>query len=184
MIPAASLDHLAVAADEEVESCVARVAAPPVEIGIFDDQDTSRAYSGPHATKQIAGLAEMLKQEPAVHSVATAGIIPVLDVQCAELHVGQSAPLGRPAAQVKLDLIHVDAGNRSLRADQSGHLQGYRAATAAEIDTAHPRSQGGPLEERRGVGPVGAGQQQEAFVTFLAAPDHIPLHRLILAPPN
>ena len=87
MIPAALLEHMAVGAQEEVEPFVGRVAAPPVEISIFDDEDSPRADTGLHAAKQADGLAQVLKQEPAIHGVVTARLIPVPDVQLPELHV-------------------------------------------------------------------------------------------------
>jgi len=53
------------------------VAAPPVEVSIFDDEDSSGANTGPHPAKQVDGLAEVLQQEPAEHGVVTGGLIPV-----------------------------------------------------------------------------------------------------------
>ena len=67
------------------------------------------------------------------------------------------------------------------RIDKPGDLKRDLAAAAAQIDATHPRGQARPFEQRRGVRPPFAGQQQETFVTFLAAPDHILLHPVILA---
>lgn len=84
------------------------MAAPAVEIGVFDDDDSPQADGRPHAPQQV-GQAQVLEQEPAEHGVVAAGLVPVVDVQRPELHVAQPACRGRLAGQVELDLIHIDA---------------------------------------------------------------------------
>jgi hypothetical protein len=81
VIPAASLEQLAVGAYEEVKPVVGRMAAPPIEISVLDEENTPRPDTGPHAAKQSDGLTQVLKQEPAVHDIVAAGLIPVPHVQ-------------------------------------------------------------------------------------------------------
>ena len=69
VIPAASLEQLAVGAYEEVEPVVGRMTAPPIEISVLDEENTPRPDTGPHAAKQSDGLTQVLKQEPAVHDL-------------------------------------------------------------------------------------------------------------------
>jgi hypothetical protein len=78
--------------------------------------------------------------------------------------------------EVKLDLVHIDTGDRSTRSNQPGHLERDGTSTAAEIDATHSRGQARPRGQGRGVGPPVASQQQEAFVTLLATADHVPVH--------
>jgi len=99
------------------------MTAPPIEISVFDEENTPRPDTGPHAAKQSNGLTHVLKQEPAVHDIVAAGLIPVPDVQQPELRVAQPAPHGLAPGQAKFDLVHVDTGDRSPRIDKPGDLK-------------------------------------------------------------
>jgi hypothetical protein len=65
-----------------------------VEVGVLHDQDPALGDSGPHAVQQAVRLAQVVQQEPRIHGVMAAGLVPVPDIDCGELNVAQP-PLPR-----------------------------------------------------------------------------------------
>jgi len=135
-----------VGVEEEIKPIVRRVAAPPVEVGVLHDQDPAPGDRRPHPAQQSDRLAQVLEQEPRIHRVEAAGLIPVPHVDRPELDVPELAFRGGSPGQAELDLVGVDAYDRATRRDEPGHLQGDRCAPAADIDGAHTRRQPGASE--------------------------------------
>ena len=116
----------------------------------------------------------MLKQEPAVHVIAAGSSqSPTSSSRNSTLLSPRAAVSWRARSSL---ILSMSTPVTAPGDDQPGDFHRDLAACAAQIDAAHPRRQARPGEQRRGAGPSFARQQQEAFVTLFAAPDHIPLH--------
>ena len=122
-------------------------------------------------------MVQVVQQEPRIHRVIAAGLVPVLDIERGELNVAQPSLRRHLPGQGELDLVGVHAHDRAARRDHLGDGHRDLPAATADVDAAHARGDPRPLKQGAGIGPAVPGQQQEAVVPWLPAPEHISAHR-------
>ena len=120
----------------------------------------------------------MLKQEPAVHEVVFARVLPPVDVARLEGDVDQAPPSGGRAGELQLGKVHVDADGRASGPGQRRHLERHIAAAASQIRASHAGPQPGEPEQLQRASTPGRGKHAQPLVTLAPAADRIPLHRL------
>lgn len=117
MVAATAGQHPPAGVQEYLEARVGQVAAPPVEVGVLDDQYAAVGDRGPHPAQQAHRRVQVLQQEPRVHQVVAAEFVPVPSTTDPELDVAHASLAGRLPGQAQLDLVSVDAHDRAARRD-------------------------------------------------------------------
>jgi len=156
-----------VRAQEEFEPGIGRVAAPPIEIGVFNHDRPTRSSGVPHSAEQFHGTCEMLEEEAAVYDVICAGIAPLVDVEWLEVDVADVPCGGSLSSQFEFDVVHVDANGEAAGFHQAGDLERDFSTAAAQVDTTHTGCKSDSLKKGGRIRPSVLSKELKAIVSRL-----------------
>ena len=138
------------------------------ELDVFRDYDTSRSCRSNHSLEGRFRCGQVGQQKASENKVIGRAIFEITGTSCSEVDI-QPTPVGFRAGQAHAALVEIDPRDTARRLHGFRHAECNRSDSTPHVQTAHPRTQPGPVQQGLRRGPFHGSQKLQSLRSMIAA---------------